>query len=108
MRLAISAVALAAAIAPAFAFSQPQNGELTRAQVTAQLVQLEKAGYNPATKDIHYPQSIQQAEARLNAPAPALAQHENTSGFGYANPMSTEAGHATTGHAAFRSLYSHH
>jgi hypothetical protein len=44
--------------------SQP----LTRAQVRAELVQLEKAGYNPATaNDYDYPANIQAAEARVAA-----------------------------------------
>ena len=42
---------------------------LTRAQVRAQLVQIEKAGYYPAqhAKDNNYPTDIQAAEARVAA-----------------------------------------
>lgn len=38
----------------------------TRAEVRAELVRLEQAGYNPATaNDYDYPQNIQAAEARV-------------------------------------------
>jgi hypothetical protein len=49
-------------VAPAFAFAQaqPQQG-LTRAQVRADLVRLEQAGYQP-NDWVHYPENIQQAE----------------------------------------------
>jgi len=44
-----------------------QAGGLTRAQVRAQLVQIEKAGYNPAGDNTEYPQNLQAAEARVAA-----------------------------------------
>jgi hypothetical protein len=60
--------ALAASIlsAPIVSFAQ-QNGPVTRAQVREELVQLEKAGYNPSLADPHYPDNIQAAEARVQA-----------------------------------------
>jgi Domain of unknown function (DUF4148) len=61
----ISALVLSSALAaPAFAFAQ-SNGPVTRAQVKAELVQLEKAGYNPGGEDVNYPQDIQAAEQRV-------------------------------------------
>ncbi|CAH2807664.1 MAG: hypothetical protein CBARDMAM_5393 [uncultured Caballeronia sp.] len=58
----ISALVTSSALAaPAFAFAQ-SNGPVTRAQVKAELVQLEKAGYNPGGEDVNYPQDIQAAE----------------------------------------------
>jgi hypothetical protein len=66
----IPAVVLVSALAaPAFAFAQStdNNGPLTRAEVKAQLVQLEKAGYNPNGDQVNYPANIQAAEARVNA-----------------------------------------
>jgi hypothetical protein len=65
----IPAVVIAAALAvPAFAFAQSSdNAPLTRAEVKAQLVQVEKAGYNPVGDEINYPQNIQAAEARVSA-----------------------------------------
>jgi hypothetical protein len=61
----ISALLLSSALAaPAFAFAQ-NNAPLTRAQVTAELVQLEKAGYSPGGNDNNYPQDLQAAEQRI-------------------------------------------
>ncbi|MGF7129017.1 hypothetical protein P3T40_000483 [Paraburkholderia sp. EB58] len=77
MKSLIQAVVLAAAVAaPIAAFAQ-SNGPLTRAQVRAELVQLEQAGYNPArAADPYYPDDIQAAEARV------AAQNGETSGVG--------------------------
>ena len=61
----ISALVLSSALAaPVFAFAQ-NNAPVTRAQVKAELVQLEKAGYNPGGEDVNYPQDIQAAEQRV-------------------------------------------
>jgi hypothetical protein len=51
---------------PVVSFAQ-SNEPLTRAEVRAQLVQLEKAGYNPASDYTQYPANIQAAQARVNA-----------------------------------------
>jgi hypothetical protein len=75
-----SAVALASALAaPAVSFAQQSNGPVTRAQVRAELVQLEKAGWRPAMgmgNNPDYPAGIQAAEAR------AAAQNGGTSSYG--------------------------
>jgi len=60
---ALLAVALAA---PVVSFAQDATGPVTRAQVVADLVQLENVGYRPAADDIHYPAGIQAAEARVH------------------------------------------
>src|ERR1700709_2558455 len=61
----ISALVLSSALAaPALAFAQ-SNGPVTRAQVRAELIQLEKAGYTPGGEDVNYPQDIQAAEQPL-------------------------------------------
>jgi hypothetical protein len=52
--------------APVAAFAQA-NISITRAEVRAELVQLEKAGYNPASDHTHYPNALLAAEARINA-----------------------------------------
>ena len=63
----ISAFVVAAAlVAPALASAQT-SGPLTRAEVKAQLVQLERAGYNPNSDQAQYPKNIEAAEARINA-----------------------------------------
>ncbi|KMQ81175.1 hypothetical protein BPMI_01865c [Candidatus Burkholderia pumila] len=43
------------------------NKTVTRAQVRAELVQLEKAGYNPASDQTMYPNNIQAALERIHA-----------------------------------------
>jgi hypothetical protein len=44
-----------------------QQAPITRAQVRAQLVQLEAAGYRPGGDEVNYPQDIQAAEQRVQA-----------------------------------------
>ncbi len=62
----ISALVLSSALAaPAFAFAQ-NNAPITRAQVKAELIQLEKAGYSPGGEDVNYPQDLQAAEQRVS------------------------------------------
>jgi|ERR1700681_4924054 hypothetical protein len=76
----VSAVALASALAaPAVSFAQQSNGPVTRAQVRAELVQLEKAGWRPAMgmgNSPDYPAGIQAAEAKV------AAQNEVTGSYG--------------------------
>lgn len=69
MKSLIYAVVAASVLsAPLVSFAQEaSNGPLTRAQVREQLVQLEKAGYNPAAADPYYPNDIQAAEQRVAA-----------------------------------------
>jgi type II secretory pathway pseudopilin PulG len=64
--LAYSAVIAAALAVPTLSFAQQSNAPLTRAEVRAQLVQLQQAGYD-ATNYGNYPQDIQAAERRVAA-----------------------------------------
>ncbi|MBB5497703.1 DUF4148 domain-containing protein [Paraburkholderia sp. MM5384-R2] len=67
MKSLIQAVVIAVAVAaPVAAFAQA-NQPMTRAQVRAELIQLEKAGYQPGHADPHYPADIQAAQARVDA-----------------------------------------
>ncbi|RQM59716.1 MULTISPECIES: DUF4148 domain-containing protein [Burkholderia] len=54
------------ASSPIASFAQT-DAPLTRAQVRAELVNLERAGYNPIPDDVDYPQMLQKAEARVQA-----------------------------------------
>lgn len=65
---------------------------LTRAQVRAQLVQIEKAGYSPTqhAKDNNYPTDIQAAEARVAAQE--SAGRTATSGMGGGTGSITQSG----------------
>jgi hypothetical protein len=59
------AVAAGVFAAPAVSFAQ-SNDPVTRAEVRADLVRVEQAGYNPAlASDPYYPQDIQAAEAKI-------------------------------------------
>jgi Domain of unknown function (DUF4148) len=79
----IPAVVIASALAaPTFAFAQQSNGPVTRAEVKAQLVQLEKAGYNPGGDEIDYPNDIQAAEARVAVQNGAVATSYGSSSNG--------------------------
>ncbi|WP_144156732.1 DUF4148 domain-containing protein [Paraburkholderia sp. BCC1885] len=87
MKSLIKAVALAAVIAaPIVSFAQ-SNQPVTRAQVRNELIQLEKAGYNPSnSNDTQYPADLQAAEAKV------AAQNAATSGVGGAVSGSSAAG----------------
>ncbi|CAE6827451.1 DUF4148 domain-containing protein [Paraburkholderia haematera] len=89
MNSLIKAVALVIVIAaPVASFAQSEQ-PLTRAEVKAQLIQIEQAGYNPAaTNDSSYPGDIQAAEARV------AAQHDNT-GYGSSANGSSQTGTTT-------------
>jgi hypothetical protein len=99
----IPAVALASALAaPAVSFAQ-SNGPVTRAQVRAELVQLEKAGYQVGDGDhTTYPAGIQAAEARV------AAQNGAASGYGGVTSGSSEAGRPAMSMADSSAMYSHH
>ncbi|OXI80893.1 hypothetical protein CFB50_20910 [Burkholderia sp. AU33423] len=79
----ILAVAVLAAI-PALSFADTGHG-LTRADVRAELVRLEKAGYSPASSEANYPNDIAAAEnavaaqqvARSDQNGPSKSQGDN-------------------------------
>ena len=103
-RTLIQAAAVAAfAIAPALSFAQnvdTQQAPKTRAEVRAELIQLEQAGYNPAEmNDANYPADIQAAEARV-AQQNALAQQQGATdtGYGPATAGTTQSGPARATH----------
>lgn len=66
MKLIQSLVVAAVVAVPALSFAQ-SNQPLTRAEVRAQLVELQSVGYNPASDSTQYPRNIEVAQARLNA-----------------------------------------
>jgi hypothetical protein len=86
MKSFFEAVAIAALItAPLAAFAQSEQ-PVTRAQVRADLVQVEKAGYNP-NDWMHYPENIQAAEARI-----AAEKQTNASSYGAGSNGSSQTG----------------
>jgi hypothetical protein len=99
----IPAIALVSAIAaPAVSFAQT-NEPVTRAQVRAELVQLEKAGYHVGEGDkTTYPNAIQAAEAKV------AAQNGAASGYGGVVSGSSEARRPTVSMTDWNAMYNHH
>ncbi|NKJ49348.1 hypothetical protein CIC12_21975 [Burkholderia sp. SG-MS1] len=101
MKSLIQAVVFAAAVAAPVAVFAQANQALTRAQVRAELIELEKAGYNPARgEDPTYPAEIQAAEAKV------AAQHAAT-GFGGAVGGSSDAGRPAVSKSDWNAMYNH-
>ncbi|ASW00764.1 DUF4148 domain-containing protein [Paraburkholderia aromaticivorans] len=111
MKSLIKAVALAAVLAaPAASFAQASQQPVTRAEVRQDLIQMEQAGYNPATSnDSTYPADAQAAEHRIQAQNPAIAQNQepvaDTSGYGGAANGSSQAGGVVQPMSGPRAVY---
>ena len=105
MKFFKSLIVAAAVVVPVVSFAQ-SNEPLTRAQVRAELVQLEKAGYNPTADYNDYPQNIQAAQARVDAQIGAAV-----SAYGGLATESSAAGAATVSAShdipGFGSVYAH-
>jgi hypothetical protein len=66
MKSLIHVVVAACALTGAtLAFARTSTDPVTRAEVRADLVQVEQAGYQPAGTQRNYPQNIQAAEAKV-------------------------------------------
>lgn len=66
MKFLINALIAAAALAvPVLSFAQQSSSPVTRAQVRAELGQLEAAGFKGAPTGPYYPANLQAAEARV-------------------------------------------
>ncbi|QGZ60136.1 DUF4148 domain-containing protein [Paraburkholderia acidiphila] len=86
MKSLVQAVVIAAALAAPVAVFAQSNQPVTRAQVRADMVQVEKAGFNPARSNPNeYPANVQAAEARVAA---------QNSAIGGVNNGSSQAGQA--------------
>jgi hypothetical protein len=105
------ALAVAAAIAfPVAGYAQESSSTVTRAQVRAELVQLESVGYRPGrANDPHYPTDIQAAEAAVASQKGA--ESNVASGMGGVRSGSSDSGNRVTAwapaNAPFNSLYAH-
>jgi hypothetical protein len=107
------ALAIAAAIAfPGAGYAQESNSTVTRAQVRAELVQLESAGYRPGrANDPYYPADVQAAEAAVASQKGAGSNVESSVGgtrsgsSDFGNRVSAAAAPAN---APFDSFYAHH
>ena len=92
MKSLIQAVVIAAVLAAPVASFAQSNQPVTRAQVRAELVQLEKAGYQPGRADPYYPADIQAAQARV-ATQNGTAQAAQSS-FGGVGSGPSQSAHA--------------
>ena len=89
-----SMVVIAAfAAAPVLSFGQSTQSPVSRAQVRAELVQLEKAGYDPQGW-IRYPENIE-ATARAKVSAQSATTQGATSGYGGAADGTAGSGTAS-------------
>lgn len=94
----------ASAAVPAFA----DEAVVSRAQVRAELVQLEQAGYRPGrANDPHYPDDLQAALTRIHANTTAVADTA-TSGYGSDAAAATQSGRRPATRVAERSIYFGH
>ncbi|KDB08254.1 Protein of unknown function DUF4148 [Burkholderia sp. lig30] len=90
MKSLIKAVAVAVVLtAPLASFAQSNQQPLTRAQVRAELVQLEKAGYNP-NDWVNYPENIQAAQAKIAAQNSGA--QADTTGYGADSAAASQSG----------------
>ncbi|AQV94273.1 DUF4148 domain-containing protein [Cupriavidus necator] len=66
MKSMINALIAASVVAtPVVAFAEQSSAPVTRAQVRAELAQLQKAGYQAAAPGPYYPANLQTAMARV-------------------------------------------
>lgn len=101
-------VAFATAIAlPVAAHAQSDAPEMTRAQVREELVQLERAGYQPARVDnAHYPEGLLPAEARIRAAGGANSYAVNA--VGGATDGRSASGSRSGADGSQSALFAHH
>jgi Domain of unknown function (DUF4148) len=95
MKLVQSLIVAAVFAIPAVSFAQ-SNQPVTRAQVRAELIQLEKAGYNPSGDQTQYPKNIEAAQARVNAEngISASSYGSSTNGTSASSSRAAESGAA--------------
>ena len=91
------ALSVATLGAPVLSFAQ-SNGPVTRAEVRADLIRVEQAGYQPSSNDINYPSDIQAAEAKIAAQSDRKLTEEAVGGV--AQSGTSASGLAT--HTAMR------
>jgi hypothetical protein len=91
MKSLIQAVVIASVLAAPVASFAQSNQPVTRAQVRAELIQLEKAGYRPSLSDPYYPNDLQAAQARVAAQNGTAQGAE--SGYGGGVNGASQTGH---------------
>ncbi|EON14546.1 MULTISPECIES: DUF4148 domain-containing protein [Pandoraea] len=106
MKAIVSALLVSCALAAPFsAFAQStgnNDASLSRAQVQADLVRVEQAGYQPSGSQANYPANLERAEA-IVAKQDGSASLINTSGTVAMTGVST--GNQPVSHASRQSVY---
>jgi hypothetical protein len=105
IRLLIVSVAAAVSL-PAVAHAQTDGASVTREQVRKELVQLERAGYQPGRNDLHYPNDLLAAQARIRAAAGTNPYAVNAVG-GATDGLSTSGSRVGT-NVSQNALFAHH
>jgi hypothetical protein len=105
IRLLIVAVAAAVSL-PVAAHAQTDGASVTREQVRKELVQLERAGYQPGRNDLHYPNDLLAGEARIRAAAGTNPYAVNAVG-GATDGLST-SGSRVGANVSQNALFAHH
>ncbi|RQS68210.1 DUF4148 domain-containing protein [Burkholderia sp. Bp8963] len=86
MKSLVHLVAAAAALSVSLGAIAQTSGQVTRAQVRAELAQLEQAGYRPSPEE-PYPAQLEAAEARVHV--------QDMSGVGHSAVPAVQVGHAS-------------
>jgi hypothetical protein len=101
MKSLIKAVVIVASLAASATVFAQSNSGLTRAQVRAELVQLEQVGYHVGDGDeAHYPDAIQAAEARV------AAHSGGNSGYGGSVAGASQSGRPAVSATDWNAMYS--
>lgn len=98
--------AASALVLPIAVHAQEAPSTVTRAQVRAELVQLERAGYRPEGNDPYYPTDIQAAESKVHAEEVASANGRG--GIGGINAGTSQTGSRIAIGSSTGTLFSHH
>ncbi|KLU26474.1 hypothetical protein EOS_09025 [Caballeronia mineralivorans PML1(12)] len=99
---------------PVMAHAQVSSSVTTRAQVRAELIQLEKAGYKPGHPSPYYPADIQVAEARVRQMNGAdnlvqpIARNARSDVGGVMSGMTESGARLVASGSAKQSPYMHH
>lgn len=109
MKALVSTLLVACALAaPVAAFAQTANAPVTRAEVRADLVRVEQAGYRPWASDINYPDDIQHAEAIVAQEQTPKAAPGDSAVGGVALTGSSDSGAPVVASVGERSIYAGH
>jgi Domain of unknown function (DUF4148) len=92
------ALAAGALTLPVISFAQ-SNSPVTRAEVRADLVRLERAGYDPRGNDNDYPAEIQAAEAKVAAQVNPQQADRGFGGVPFNGTLSSGAATHTSMHS---------